>query len=156
MKRVTLTVAEPGATPSVVVVPRGFVWHRWARAILAGAAVAMLGWNLPEMVTAGSETAVHLARHQAAFGVALGLAFLFVAWRPDRAYGMVPFAIAFTVALGSVALIDLFNGVSTLAREARHIVEILGLGVLWQLGAAAGPGRRRDQPRSDVLRTPRA
>ena len=95
------------------------------------------------MFAPGSGSAIHLERHQAAFGVALGLAFLFVAWRPDRAYGMVPFAATFTFALSVSAIIDLFNGASTPLRESAHLVELAGLGLLWALGVAAGPGKKR-------------
>ncbi len=34
-----------------------------------------------------------LARHLGAFGVALSIGLLYVAWRPHRAYGMLPFAV---------------------------------------------------------------
>jgi predicted anti-sigma-YlaC factor YlaD len=124
-----------------VPLPRRFSLHRWLRFGLAWIGVLLVGWNLVPMLTAGSGGAVHLERHQAAFSVALGVAFLFVSWRPDRAYGMVPFAVTFAGALAAAAIIDLFHGTSTLPRESRHIAEIAGLGVLWVLGAAAGPAR---------------
>ncbi len=123
--------------------PDRFRLHRWLRFALAWAGVLLIAWNLVDMFAPGSGTAIHLERHQAAFGVALGLAFLFVAWRPDRAYGMVPFAATFTLALSISAIIDLVNGASTLVRESPHLVELAGLAMLWVLGAAAGPGRDR-------------
>jgi len=117
--------------------------HRWVRFALAWIGVLLIAWNIVGMFSAGSGSAIHLERHQAAFDVALGLAFLFVAWRPDRAYGMVPFAATFTFALSISAIIDLINGASTLVRESAHLLELAGLGLLWFLGAAVGPGRRR-------------
>lgn len=125
--------------------PARFRLHRWLRFVLAWAGVLLVVWNVVDMFAPGSGSAIHPERHQAAFGVALGLAFLYVARRPDRAYGMVPFAATFTLALSVSAVIDLANGASTFVRESAHLVELAGLGVLWVLGAAAGPGRK---PRS--------
>jgi predicted anti-sigma-YlaC factor YlaD len=135
--------AGPPTVVSVWALPERFALHRWIRFALALAAVLLIGEHIVAMFSAGSGSAIHLERHQAAFDVALGLAFLFVAWRPDRAYGMVPFAAAFTFALTVSALIDLVNGASTLVKESQHLVELAGLGFLWWLGVAAGPGRRR-------------
>jgi predicted anti-sigma-YlaC factor YlaD len=101
-------------------------------------------WNVPGMLDSGADLSIrHLSRHQHAFDVALGLVFLFVAWRPDRAYGTVPVAATFTIALAGAALFDLINGASTVEREAPHLVELIGLGLVWALGMSAGPGRRR-------------
>lgn len=116
----------------------------------------LITWNLVAMFAAGSGSAIHLERHRAAFEVALGLAFLFVAWRPDRAYGMVPFAAAFSFALGISATIDLISGASTPLRESAHLIELSALvccGCLgWRWGPAANgtafePGRQQT-PRS--------
>lgn len=119
------------------------MFYRSVRLALAWAAVLLIVWNLVDMFAAGSGPAIHLERHQAAFDVALGMAFLFVAWRPDRAYGMVPFAATFTFALSISAIIDLANGASTLLRESAHLIELAGLALLWVLGVAVGPGRRK-------------
>lgn len=124
--------------------PRGFTRYRWIRFALAWAGLLLLVWHAPGMFDSSVDlSALHVTRHQHTFGVALGLTFLFVAWRPDRAYGLVPVAAVFTVALGGAALVDLINGSSTLSRESVHIVEIVGLAFLWALGWSAGPGRRR-------------
>jgi predicted anti-sigma-YlaC factor YlaD len=126
-------------------VPQRFVMNRWVRFALAWAAVLLIAWNIVAMFAAGTGSAIHLERHQAAFDVALGIAFLFVVWRPDRAYGMVPFAATFTIALSISAIIDLINGASTPLRESAHLVELSGLGLLWVLGLAVGPGGRRNR-----------
>lgn len=142
LRRATVRSADGGAGVRVSTVPSRFVMYRWVRFGLAWAGVLLVAWNVVDMFARGSGSAIHLERHQAAFGVALGLAFLFVAWRPDRAYGLVPFAATFTLALSVSALIDLVNGASTLLRESAHLVEIAGLALLWVLGAAAGPRSR--------------
>lgn len=139
--------AAPSPTSEVEVakLPHRFRLHRWLRFVLGWAGLLLVLWNVVDMFAPGSGSAIHLERHQAAFGVALGLAFLYVAWRPDRAYGMVPFAATFTLALSVSAVIDLANGASTVVRESAHLIELVGLGVLWVLGAAAGPSKK---PRS--------
>lgn len=148
LRRATLHSVAESETDQIGVprLPRRFALHRWIRFALAWAGVLLIVWNIVEMFSTGSGSAVHLDRHQAAFDVALGLAFLFVAWRPDRAYGMVPFAVTFTLALSVSAVIDVINGESTLLRESAHSIEILGLVLLWVLGAAVGPGSSRRRP----------
>ncbi|MCP4309273.1 MAG: hypothetical protein GY926_03565 [bacterium] len=151
LRRATLRSVAPVPKQQVAVTtkPRRFALHRWVRLALAWAAVLLIVGNIVDMFSAGTGSAVHLERHQAAFDVALGMAFLFVAWRPDRAYGMVPFAAAFTLALSIAAVIDLARGESTLLRESTHLIEIVGLALLWVLGVAAGPARKRRSHDSD-------
>jgi predicted anti-sigma-YlaC factor YlaD len=144
-----LANATRASSPATHPVPRGFLAYRWARYALAWAGLLLVVWNLPGVFGTVDESFQHLWRHQHAFGVALGLTFLFVAWRPDRAYGLVPVAATFTVALGGAAVVDLVNGSTPLSREVRHIVEIAGLALLWALGVSAGPGRRRSGPATD-------
>lgn len=143
LRRATLRPVNEGGSLELDVpgLPERFALHRWIRFALVWAAVLLIVWNIVDMFVAGSGPAIHLERHQAAFDVALGMAFLFVAWRPDRAYGMVPFAATFTFALSISALIDLLNGASTLLRESAHLIELAGLALLWVLGAAVGPGK---------------
>ncbi len=145
LRRTTLRTVSgaPSAAIAVSELPRRFTMHRWIRFALAWAGALLVVWNAVDMFSAGSGLSIHFERHQAAFDVALGLAFLFVAWRSDRAYGMVPFAAAFAIALTLSAVIDLANGASTFDRESAHLIEILGLALLWALGLAVGPGRKR-------------
>lgn len=124
--------------------PHGFTRFRWIRIALAWGGLLLVVWNTPGVLDSGADVLIrHLSRHQHAFGFALGLVFLFVAWRPDRAYGVVPMAATFTVTLAGAALVDLVMGASTLERESPHLVELIGLALVWILGVSAGPGRRR-------------
>ena len=141
-----LSAATVASTLRAAPTPRGFLAYRWVRFALGWAGVLLVVWNVPGLFDTVDESFQHLWRHQHAFGIALGLTFLFVAWRPDRAYGLVPVAATFTIALSGVAIVDLVNGSTPLSREARHLVEIIGLGMLWALGWSAGPGRRRSTP----------
>ena len=129
--------------------PRGFERYRVIRLVLAWIGVLLIAWNLPDLFAGGVDvTLIHLSRHQSAFSMALGATFLFVAWRPDRAYGMVPVAAVFAITLAG-ATFDLINGASTVARESIHLIEILGLAIVWALGISAGPGNWRSRHRQD-------
>jgi predicted anti-sigma-YlaC factor YlaD len=117
--------------------------NRVLRIMLGWSGILLVTWHVPDMLSPGSEVAVHLARHQAAFAVALGLAFVFVAVRPERAFGMIPFVATFVAALAVTAVVDLVNGSSSLLTESRHLLEIGGLVLVWVLGTGTGPRRRR-------------
>lgn len=117
---------------------------------LGWAGVLLVVWHAPEVITAGNEVGVHLARHQAGFSVALGIGFVFVAARPDRAYGVLPLVAVFTSVLVGVAFIDLVNSTSSLAVESRHLLEIGGLLIMWLLGSEMGPRRRGRGLRSHI------
>ncbi len=135
--------AEAIVRPSPLPDPKLARRNRVMRVTLGWAGVLLVAWHVPDMLSAGSEIAVHLARHQAAFAVALGLAFVFVAVRPERSFGMIPFVATFVAALGVTALVDLVNGSSSLITESRHLLEIGGLAMVWVLGVGTGPRRRR-------------
>lgn len=135
--------SAPGLRRAPLPDPRVARRNRAIRIALGWAGVLLVIWHLPEVFTAGAETAVHLSRHQAAFAVALGAAFLFVAIRPERAFGVIPFVATFTVALTVTAAVDVINGSSNFLTESRHLFEIGGLVLVWVLGAGSGPGRRR-------------
>lgn len=131
--------------------PRHFGMFRALRFALAWTGALLIVWSAPGVFDSTTDEAyIHLARHQAAFGVAIGVVFLVVAWRPDRAYGVMPMAVVFVVALTGAAVADLALGASSLSKESRHVVEIIGLGLLWALGVNAGPGRTRRPARREV------
>ncbi|MGF1665341.1 MAG: zf-HC2 domain-containing protein [Acidimicrobiia bacterium] len=146
---VTPVGAVAATRPAPLPDPRLAQRNRIIRVALAWAGVLLIGWHVPAVFTAGAENAVHLSRHQAAFAVALGAGFVFVAARPERAFGVIPFVASFTVALTVTAVVDLLNGSSNLLTESRHLLEIGGLVLVWILGVGSGPRRRR---RASTLR----
>jgi len=102
----------------------------------------------------------HLARHAGASGAALALCLLFVAWRPHRAYGLLPFVSALVVLTLIGTLLDEAAGVTHTWDEVAHLAEVVGLALLWMM--AGSPGlellrfrRRADRPAqsSRTLRT---
>ena len=76
---------------------------------------------------------VHIAREIGSFDFALAVGFLFVGWRPARAYGMLPLVAALVGCLGVTTAIDLVRGTATAVNEAAHLLDLLGLASVWEL-----------------------
>ena len=118
----------------------------WMRPALAWVAVVMLVQSLPMLLfgDAGGIDA-HYARHLGAFGAALGIGFAFAAWKPHRAFGLLPFTAAL-VATTLVSLVaDIVSGTRTPLAELIHLAEIVGLTLLWMIAGSPGwrsSGRR--------------
>ncbi|MEO1060943.1 MAG: zf-HC2 domain-containing protein [Actinomycetota bacterium] len=105
----------------------------WVRALLAYLGVALLILNLPLLLTGDEAGATeHVGRHLGASGVALAVGFLYVAWRPERAIGLVPLAAALGVGLTISAVVDFADGAAVTA-EATHVFELVGLVCLWAI-----------------------
>ena len=117
----------------------------WMRPGLAWIAVVLFAQNISPLVFGtvdGAET--HLARHLGAFGVALAIGFAYAAWRPNRAFGMLPFVAALVITMTASAGFDLLDGGRTAVAEATHLAELIGLSLLWMI--AGSPGWNGWQP----------
>lgn len=111
----------------------------WMRPGLAWVAVVLLAQNISPLVFGtvdGAET--HLARHLGAFGVALAIGFAYAAWRPHRAFGMLPFVAALVVTMTASAGFDLLDGGRSAIAEATHLAELVGLALLWMIAGSPG------------------
>ena len=109
------------------------------RPSLAWVALVLLGQNIAPLVFGqadGAET--HLARHLGAFGVALAIGFAYVAWRPHRAFGMLPFVAALVVSMLASTGFDLLDGGRSALAETTHLAELVGLGLLWMIAGSPG------------------
>ena len=112
----------------------------WMRPALAWVAVVLVFQNAAALVGGhlnGAE--VHLARHIGAFGVALGVGLAFVAWRPHRAHGLLPFAGALIATMLLSAGFDIVENGRTAVSEISHLAELAGLWLVWMI--AGSPGR---------------
>jgi predicted anti-sigma-YlaC factor YlaD len=109
------------------------------RSLLVALGLVLLALDAPLLLT-GDQTGAseHVGRHLGASGVALGIGFLYAAWRPERAVGLVPLAAALGVGLTISATVDLADG-GALTDDARHLLELTGLVCLWAI--SGGPGR---------------
>jgi predicted anti-sigma-YlaC factor YlaD len=124
------------------------------------------GWMRPSLVWCGLLVAFHnfeplvfgevdgvqshLARHAGASGAALALCLLFVAWRPHRAYSLLPFVGALVALTVIGTLLDGAAGVTHAWEEVAHLAEVTGLVLLWMMAGSPGfePLRLRDGLRS--------
>ena len=119
----------------------------WVRYSLFVVATTLLILDLP-LLFAGSDTegAEHLGRHLGAFSAALALALLYVAWRPERAIGLIPMAAGLALTLVVTAVIDVALGRSEVMSESYHVVELVGLGLLWVISGGRQRLRHRFAP----------
>lgn len=102
---------------------------------------------IPALIAAGDPNgALHVAREMAAFELALGVGLLSAAWRPRLAAGLLPFAAALAGAMLVTAAVGVVEGEALLAGEAHHVLDLIGVALLWAL-------HRRPH---DVLRGDRA
>jgi predicted anti-sigma-YlaC factor YlaD len=112
----------------------------WIRPALVWVAVMLLLQGVPALVLGNTDGAdAHLSRHLGAFGVALAIGFVYAAWRPHRAFGLLPFTAALVLTMIAGAVFDLIDGGRSALAESIHLAELIGLTLLWML--AGSPGR---------------
>ncbi len=104
------------------------------RVALVGVALAQLAFAVPTLLFGTDEGApVHIAHEVGAWDLALAVGFLFAAWRPLRAVGMLPFVAALSAGLLLTAVIDIANGKTPALLELTHLLELVGALLLWRL-----------------------
>lgn len=118
------------------------------RAGLAALGAVQLLLAVPVLLF-GSEpgAGVHVAREMGSFDVALAMGFLFAAWRPARAWGMIPLVAVLSVCLAATSVVDVLEGRATLGGEVLHLTDVVGLVMLSALAHAF----RRPLPRRSLL-----
>ena len=112
------------------------------RAGLIAVAVVQMVLALPVLFFGRDAGApVHIAREVGSFDFALAVGFLFVGWRPVRAYGMLPLVAALVACLAITTGVDLARGTATLLNESAHLLDLMGLASVWELARVDGPPR---------------
>jgi predicted anti-sigma-YlaC factor YlaD len=112
---------------------------RMALAVIAAVQVAT-AW--PGVIT-GGHASQHLSHELTSWDLGLAIGFLFLAWRPSRAWGALPLVALLVACLAGASVFDLASGTALLGREFVHLLEVAGLGCLWMLA--------RRMPRSSVV-----
>ncbi len=104
------------------------------RVVLAVVAALEIGAALPALLLGDdAHLPAHAARHAGSFALALGVGFLWAAWRPRRAAGVLVVAAAL-VACGVLAsILDVATGRAAALSEVQHVPELVGLLALWLL-----------------------
>src|SRR5450631_3486263 len=86
-------------------------WTSTLRLGLVAVAIAQLALAVPGLIYGTDEGApIHVAHEVGAWDLALAIGFLFAAWRPLRAIGLLPFAAALSAGLVLTAVVDVIHG----------------------------------------------
>lgn len=157
-RRLRLRSAEP--VPDLVEVvtararPARLGRGGWLRPALAWVALVLFIQSVPALLLGTSTgTDAHSARHLGAFGAALAIGFAFAAWKPHRAFGLLPFTAALVATTLVSIVADITSGARTPISELVHVSEIVGLVLLWMISGSPGVPRltRRRLTRLDPL-----
>ena len=123
----------------------------WLRPALAWCGLVIAASAVRPLVFADLDDApTHVARHVGASAPALAVGLLYAAWRPHRALGLLPLvgALIVTTLIGTV--LDAVSGDRSPWSEAVHVVELVGMFLLWLVAGSPGWDRvssafRRDR-----------
>jgi predicted anti-sigma-YlaC factor YlaD len=159
--RVVAAEAAPDLRPSImgaIARERAAASRRFDPEALRGGLIALalvqMLLALPVLLLGRDAGApVHIAREVGSFDFALGVGFLFVGWRPARAYGMLPLVATLVACLAVSTTVDLVRGTATLLGESAHLLDLLGLASVWELAKVDGPPRPEGHRRRGGLRT---
>jgi predicted anti-sigma-YlaC factor YlaD len=116
---------------------------RFLRIALAVIAVIQLAMAVPALILgddAGLPT--HVARHLGSFTLALGVGLLVVAWKPERAAGVLPVVAAVVICLLGSSFIDIVSGRAAPGAEVSHAPELVGLVAVWLLARSPNVSSR--------------
>lgn len=123
-------------------------WVRWA---LLAVALTSLVLALPALVLGDDAgAATHVARHLGSLTIAFSVGLAYAAWRPVRAFGLLPVAAALAGCFLVTAVIDVAEGNTGALGESTHILTLVGLALLWRLAGSPRRGRVRNLKPSPV------
>jgi predicted anti-sigma-YlaC factor YlaD len=132
-----ILAATAGQLPDRPVAPAPVEWARYG---LFTVALSQLLLALPMLVLGGDAgSALHTTRELGAFALALAVGMLVVAWQPRRAGGLLPMAAALAAGLVITGVADMVSGHSPVVAEAPHLLELVGVLLLWRLASNSPP-----------------
>jgi predicted anti-sigma-YlaC factor YlaD len=109
------------------------------RLVLTLVAGLEIATALPALVLGDdSGLTAHAARHAGAFALAIGIGFLYAAWRPRRASALLVVAGALVASLVLASVLDVATGHASSLSEVQHAPEVVGLVAAWLLSRRAG------------------
>lgn len=121
----------------------------WLRPALVWCGLVLAVLSLRPLLLAELDgAAAHIARHVGASSLALAVGLLYGAWRPHRAFGLLPLVVALLVTTTVSTVLDTVDGSRAALDEAVHLVEMAGLILLWMVAGSPGWDRIRDVWRS--------
>lgn len=111
----------------------------WMRPALAWVGIVVAVQSFGPLVLGEMDgTPTHVARHVGASGLALAIGLVYAAWRPHRAFGLLPFVGALLVATIGAALLDTISGARSGPAELVHVAELVGMVLLWSVAGSPG------------------
>ena len=96
-----------------------------------------------DLLSGSGQGRAHTLHELGSFDLALAVGFLCVAWRPARAYGMLPLIATLAAGLAATALIDVSEGHAAALTEGSHLLELAGSALVWLLSRLL-PGATSD------------
>jgi predicted anti-sigma-YlaC factor YlaD len=108
------------------------------RMALGSLAFIQLFFSAPALLGFDPQGPVHALREVGSFDLALAVGFLFAAWRPERALGLLPVAAALVACLALTSVIDLAEGRAAALSESVHLLDVVGLWLVWQQSRVSG------------------
>jgi predicted anti-sigma-YlaC factor YlaD len=100
---------------------------------LVGVALVQVAVVVSALASGDAGATAHVTHELYAIDLALAAGFLAAAARPARAWGMLPLVAAVVTCLLVTAGVDLLDGDVAATGEVNHLLEVMGLGFLWQL-----------------------
>jgi len=125
---------------------------RWARRLLVVAALLIVLEAVPAYVTGrGLSAESHAARHLGAWQIGFGVGLLVAALFSRMSHAMLALAVTFAVLTVGGTIIDIVGGHSGPWVESVHLVELVGVFLLWRLTPPhLIPWRRDPETRHDA------
>ena len=111
----------------------------WLRPALVWCGLVIAALSLRPLVWADIDgTPTHIARHVGASSLALAVGLLYAAWRPHRAFGLLPLVGALLATTVLSTVLDTLDGARSPLSETGHLVETAGLVILWMVAGSPG------------------
>ena len=112
--------------------PAHIHWSRYAL-VVVGLTEMLLAVPTVLGIRRGDLVSLHSWRELGAADAALGIGLVICAVQPRRAFGLLPVGVALAVTSTGTAIVDLAQGQAGALGEAKHILELAGIGALFAL-----------------------
>jgi predicted anti-sigma-YlaC factor YlaD len=113
---------------------RRWLSGRWARRLLAVVAIVIVVDAIPTYISGhGVSAESHAARHLAAWQIGFGVGLFVAAWVSRLSHAMLAFAMTFATLTVVAKVIDLIGGHRGPWADPVHLVELIGVVLLWRL-----------------------
>ena len=113
---------------------RRWLTGRWTRWLLLAAAVVIVAEAVPTYIQGdGLDSQTHAARHLAAWQIGFGVGLLVASWVSRMSHAMLALASTFAILSAAATTINLLAGHSGPLAETVHLIELIGVFLLWRI-----------------------